>query len=418
MNTSLPKTIPQPLFDDASKLDEPSIKLSEYLNSTNLPEATQEYNLCKKFLESYNASYDTFTSYRREAEKFLHWSWLICHKSIKNIDRNDIRHYIEFVNKPPLHWIANKNAQRFIEKEGNKIPNPAWRPFVVKVSKLQRKSGKMPDQREYLLSNKSLAALLAIISTFFTFLQQENYVAVNPVQLVRQKSQYVQKQQSYKITRKLSHTQWQYVIEAVEEMAQQNNEFERHLFIISMFYLLGLRISELADTPKHTPIMGDFAPDKNDRWWLTAIGKGNKIRDVAMPDALLAALKRYRLSQNLSALPTRGETTPLLAKQRGHGNLKPRQIRNLVQYCFDRAITRLQEANKIDEAQDLAAATVHWLRHTAISEDVEHRPREHVRDDAGHESSVITDHYIDIDRAARHESARNKQLKPYLNSSE
>jgi len=417
-STPPPRIIPQPLFDDAEKLEEPSIKLQEYLNNLNLPEVRSEYNLCKKFLESYSASYDTFNSYRREVEKFLHWSWLIAKKLVKNIERNDIRHYIEFVNQPPLSWIANKNVRRFVIAEGVKIPNPAWRPFVAKVSKLQRKTGKTPNQHDYVLSNKSLAALLAIISTFYTFLQQENYVAVNPVQLVRQKNQYVQKQQSYKITRKLSHTQWQYVIETVEQMAHQNNEYERHLFIISMFYLLGLRISELADTPKHSPTMGDFAPDKNDRWWFTAIGKGNKIRDVAVPDVMLEILKRYREHLGISALPTRGETTPLLAKQRGRGNLKPRQIRNLVQSCFDRAILRLQEAGKEDEAADLATATVHWLRHTAISEDVEHRPREHVRDDAGHESAVITDHYIDIDRVARHESARYKTLKPYLKSSE
>lgn len=415
MNIVGAKPIPQPLFGDITDLaTAPHPQIQGYLNALNLPEVQAEYQLGKKFLDNYNASYDTFNSYRREVEKFLHWSWLICHKPIKNIDRNDIRHYLEFVNKPPLSWIADKQVRRFIEKDGTKTPNPDWRPFVVKISKAQRKAGNLPDKHEYLLSNKSLAALLAGLSTFFTFLQQEGYIEVNPVQLVRQKNQYIQKQQSYKITRKLSHTQWQFVIETAETMSQKNSEYARHLFIISMFYLLGLRISELAATPKHTPIMGDFAPDKNDRWWFTAIGKGNKIRDVAVPDTMLETLKRYRLSQNLTALPARNETTPLLAKQRGHGNLRPRQIRNLVQACFDQAILCLQEAGKNDEAQDLAAATVHWLRHTAISEDVEHRPREHVRDDAGHESSVITDHYIDIDRTARHESARNKQLKPYL----
>ena len=38
-------------------------------------------------------------------------------------------------------------------------------------------------------------------------------------------------------------------------------------------------------------------------------------------------------------------------------------------------------------------ATVHWLRHTGIFEDVKSRPREHVRDDAGHSSGAITDRY-------------------------
>jgi hypothetical protein len=60
----------------------------------------------------------------------------------------------------------------------------------------------------------------------------------------------------------------------------------------------------------------------------------------------------------------------------------------------------------------LRTATVHWLRHTAISADIESRPREHVRDDAGHEDPATTERYIDTDRLARHESARHKSLIP------
>ena len=35
----------------------------------------------------------------------------------------------------------------------------------------------------------------------------------------------------------------------------------------------------------------------------------------------------------------------------------------------------------------------------------------HVRDDAGHGSSAITDRYIDVERAERHASARNKLIQ-------
>ena len=58
----------------------------------------------------------------------------------------------------------------------------------------------------------------------------------------------------------------------------------------------------------------------------------------------------------------------------------------------------------------LMAATVHWLRHTGISEDVKSRPREHVRDDAGHNSSATTNKYIDVELRARHRSAKNKPI--------
>jgi site-specific recombinase XerD len=407
------KKIATPLFDTIDSLREPiPAYITDYLAAIAIPEAQNEFNLGLRFLESYSGSLDTFNAYRREIEKFFHWCWLITQKPIKNIDRDDIRAYFEFTKKPPLTWISTKNAARFVDNQGVKIPNPEWRPFVVKISKAKHKNGEHPDKQNYLLSNKSLAALIAILSTFFTFLEQENYINSNPVQLVRQKNRYIQKHQSQKITRKLSLLQWQFVIETAEQMANTNTEYERHLFLMSIFYLLGLRISEVATNSHYIPIMGNFAPDKHSRWWFTTIGKGNKVRDIAVPDTLLDSLKRYRLSLNLSPLPTRGETTPLLAKSRGMGNIGIRQVRNLVQTCFDRAIYRLRQAGKEDEAQDLETATVHWLRHTAISADVEHRPREHVRDDAGHESAVITDRYIDIDRIARHNSAKNKQLKP------
>lgn len=48
------------------------------------------------------------------------------------------------------------------------------------------------------------------------------------------------------------------------------------------------------------------------------------------------------------------------------------------------------------------------LRHTCISEDVRRRPREHVRDDAGHSSGAITDRYIDVELRERARSAKKK----------
>ena len=97
--------------------------------------------------------------------------------------------------------------------------------------------------------------------------------------------------------------------------------------------------------------MGNFAPDKSGLWWYTTIGKGNKLRDVAVPDELLTALKRYREKLGLSPLPNRGETTPLFRKQKGKDGLGTRQIRNIVQSVFDLAIDQLKAAGKIDEAR-------------------------------------------------------------------
>ena len=73
---------------------------------------------------------DTFATYRREIEHFLHWSWLIAEKSIKSVLRQDIEAYVEFTKSPPTSWIGNRNVSRFINQSGERVPNVAWRPYV------------------------------------------------------------------------------------------------------------------------------------------------------------------------------------------------------------------------------------------------------------------------------------------------
>ena len=81
-------------------------------------------------------------------------------------------------------------------------------------------------------------------------------------------------------------------------------------------------------------------------------------------------------------------------------------------FCFSLS-AQVADADDSQEAESLMEATVHWLRHTGISDDVKIRPREHVRDDAGHSSSAITDKYIDIELKERHKSAKKKLIQTY-----
>jgi hypothetical protein len=87
-------------------------------------------------------------------------------------------------------------------------------------------------------------------------------------------------------------------------------------------------------------------------------------------------------------------------------------IRSLVQECFDRSVIHLQQDGFKEDAQQLIHATVHWLRHTGISDHVKIRPREHVRDDAGHSNSSITDKFFDVDLRNRNDTAKKKKIVP------
>ena len=404
---------PIPLFDTlehvADSVTDRNPPCLPYIESSGVDGARIDYFHALEFLYSYRGSRDTFASYRREIERLLHWSWFVCGQSLKHLRRLDIEAYIDFCQNPSPDWVAFKTAPRFLDKDGLRAPNPEWRPFVIKA-----KPGEDLEKKKFSLSDKALQAVFAVLSSFYTYLVQEEYADNNPVALIRQKSKYLRKQQSKQPIRRLTELQWSFVIETAERLADEHPaQHERTLFVIQALYSMYLRISELAETPRWKPTMGDFQRDMDGNWWFTTVGKGNKERQISVSDAMYAALKRYRKHLGLSEQPIPGETTPLVAKTRGTGGINStRQIRNIVQYCFDQAIESMRQHHS-EDAEMLKAATVHWLRHTGISDDVKHRPREHVRDDAGHGSGAITDKYIDVEMRERHKSAKKKPIKPF-----
>ena len=398
---------PLACFDTVKHID--STVVPEYLTKAQC----NDFEMARSFLQAYTGSLGTFNSYRRDVERLLHWSWHIAGKVLENLKRADIEAFIGFCQKPPAAWISTKKAPRFKVVDGSRVRNSEWRPFVATVSKSAFKKGELPNKANYAPSNGSIKELLAIIGSFFQYLQLEEYTVANPVALIRQKSKFVQRRQAHTTVRRLSTQQWQAVIDTAGQLAEENpTNHERTLFMISALYGMYLRISELCANDRWTPTMNDFYKDHEDRWWFTTVGKGNKERQIAVSDTMLAALRRWRQFRGLSALPTPADKAPLFPALRGNGPLtNTTHIRNIVQSCFDRTIENLRKKGLKDEAEAMMDTTVHWLRHTGISDDVKRRPREHVRDDAGHSTSAITDRYVDIELKERHRSAKEKKIE-------
>ncbi|HVT62949.1 MAG TPA: tyrosine-type recombinase/integrase [Legionellaceae bacterium] len=398
-----------PLFDNLDHIH----KNTEFVVLPDPKFQADFYNVLQ-FLKSYTGSSGTFNSYRREAERLLQWAWNIQKKSLKELKRADIEQFIRFCQNPPAHWISLKKCPRYLKDHERRIPNPEWRPFVVTISKSARQAGATPRLEQFELSQGAIQEIFAILSTLFNFLIAEEYLIANPVALIRQKSKFIRKRQHTAPIRRLSLVQWEAVLAAAEALATKNPELhERTRFILNILYGMYLRISELTASDRWIPMMNDFAKDSNGYWWFTTVSKGNKERQIAVSDAMLACLVRWRKSLGLSPLPTAADNSPLIPKIRGSGPMRdPAPIRRLIQQCFDLAAIELRRANQNEEADHLSAATVHWLRHTGISEDVKIRPREHVRDDAGHSSSATTDRYIDVELEARYLSAQHKIIYP------
>lgn len=410
--------MPIPLFDGLDNLDSsfnlqlPLIK-AQLADQLVFDDIYKDYKRSCDFLHAYRGSAETFKSYRREIERLLQWTWFVRLKTLKELRRSDLEVFLEFCQAPPKNWIGIKHVSRFVEKDGLRSSNPEWRPFIAAISKKAHRDGHAPNVKDYTLSQSALQAIFAILSSYFNYLEQEEYTFGNPIAQIRQKSKFLRKHHGKKTIRRLSELQWAYIVETAEMMANQEPALhERTLFIMNALFAMYLRISELAASERWVPQMGHFYKDMDNNWWFKTVGKGNKERDISVSNAMLSALKRYRQNLGLSSLPSPAESTPLISKAMGKGAIVgTRHIRRIVQGCFDKTIERMKIDGFHDDADMLAAATVHWLRHTGISEDVKIRPREHVRDDAGHSSSAITDQYIDIELRARHMSAKNKPIK-------
>ncbi|OGT44513.1 MAG: integrase [Gammaproteobacteria bacterium RIFCSPHIGHO2_12_FULL_38_11] len=409
MNSKQPY-IPQAIFDSIEflKYDGHPAHLDIKFN--------EDFKRGKQFLLSYKNNDATFNSFRREIERFAQYCWFMLKKNMREMKRDDIEEYLLFCQKPPTLWIGNQSVPRFVvNRDGLRIPNKKWRPFLVSVSKSERKDGKTPNRRDYQLSEKAFREIFTILNCYYNFLIQQDFAEINPILQIKQKNRFYRSDQTKTKIRRISELQWKTVIETAERMAKENpDKHERTLFIISLLYGMYLRISELVSSPRWTPTMNDFAKDHDKNWWFTTAGKDNKERQIAASPSILSALKRWRAHLKLSpTLPLPNDNAPLIPAMRGNNAVTDTShIRKIMQDCFDEAIFTLRKKKLEEDAQELSQATVHWLRHTGISDDIKIRPREHVRDDAGHSSSSITDKYIDISLKERHASAKKKILRP------
>ncbi|HJN38052.1 MAG TPA: site-specific integrase [Gammaproteobacteria bacterium] len=393
-----------PVFGESSslKFDKTPECLNEYFLQLEIDNISSDYQVSKLFLKSYTHSKDTYNVYRREVERFLQWVWRIKKTSIQAVNREFITEYLDFIKKPPASWVGNQQEPRYLDKQGAMTANPKWRPFVISKDR---------DISSFQFTNNSIKSLLASLSTYFGFLMQENYININPIQQLRQKTQLIRSFQSTRVTRILSAKQWSFIIDEISVRAKSDSQYMRHYFILSMFYLLGVRISELSSDKHQCPMMSDFKCDNKGRWWFQTIGKGNKQREIAIPKALLSIFEEYRISIGLTPLPVYNESYPLIPKLKGQGGIGTRQIHKVVTECFKIAADQFKLLGETEDAERLLSATPHWLRHTSISHDVEHRPLIHVQMDAGHSKISTTSDYVELDYEDRYQSAQSKSLK-------
>jgi len=402
-----------PLFDAVEHLEDGNPTVNQYLARITLNQVSDAaliYEYAVDWLLEQRYSDNNYKTYRSELTTFLYWTFEVEQISVADITRRILMRYIDYCMNPPVELIAYRNVAQFVLNRDidERVPNPLWRPFLGK----KRDGLELP----YKITNKALKTKLAILSSFFTYLINEEYTERNPAMMLMKNGRFKNGSQGLIMheddedIRAFSDLQWSYIISTAEQLAAEAPEqHERTLFLISLMYSCYLRISEVAARPGFSPVMGQFRRDTKTGVWGFHIprSKGGKKRTVAL---------------GLSPLPVPNEDTPLFVRHRAAGrgrevgllnaNLGIRQLREEIGRLFQQAADAAERDGLAQDAQEMRQMTAHSIRHTGISHDINlnKRPLSHVQADAGHDSIDTTSQYLHTSRVERHESAAGKPL--------
>jgi len=385
--------------------------------SKQIPDAREDFLYTQSFLKSYSRKSEaTYRGYRNEVERLLLWAWTVVGKSVIQLKRPDLEGYFDFVHNPPAAWVGDSVQDRFKIIGGECRQNKNWRPFAGKLAKEDRKQAMVEgadikvSRDGHTLSHEAMKICYSAVSAFYDYLTDEGYAFGNPIPAIRKQSPYLIKGTTQKNIKRLSDLQWDFVLECAEKAADKDPLHERTLFVIATLKTLYLRVSELSDRTNWQPAWKHYWQDTDGNNWLKVLGKGNKLRDVSVPSALLPYIDRYqRYRTSLSS--SFGINSAMVAKNRGSGGMTSRQLRRIVQQAFDLAYDQMVAEGFGREAKALREATTHWLRHTGASQDIATRPLKHMSDDLGHASMGTTDQvYIQSDMKERAKSGKGRDV--------
>ncbi len=407
---------PVPLFPPY--LDLVDFDLEDYpelddLFSANEPWWLEQFNWGKVFLVyiGRNKSVHTYDRFRNDVERFLLWSFIEKKKPIDQLRKSDFLEYADFCWQPPVSWIGTSNQERFKIANGYSSANEHWFPFKIQAPK-SLKSQYVVDKKKYRPSQQTLTSMFTAIIAFYNYLMSEDYCVGNPAQIAKKDCRHFIIDSQVKEIKRLTASQWQYVLDTAVEMADENPIFERNLFVIAALKTLFLRISELSERPNWSPVMSNFWQDEDENWWLKVFGKSRKLRDITVPTDFLPFLERYRTSRGLLGLPASNENSILVEKVRGQGGMTSRHLRRLVQAVFDQAYENMRVSAGANKALKLKEASSHWLRHTGASMEIERgRPLKDISEDLGHASMATTDTvYVQSENKKRAESGKRRKV--------
>lgn len=340
------------------------------------------------FLREYKDSPETLRSYAKEIERLLLWCIHIAKVNISSLRRDHLLTYQDFLKNPaPKKSWCGPSVSRHNK---NDSVNSNWRPFVKG------------------LGGNSIKKAIKILDSFFNYLVQTNYLIGNPLAVDRRRKKRHQSSPRI-IDRYLELDEIYAVLDSLSEYPIQgeDNQFQiiRVRYILLLLFYTGLRIAEAANHRMEHFIQ------REGNWFLRIVGKGKKLREIPVPDALLKALADFRLKVGLpSPQPQFKEKTPLIPMQNLIQSISTRRIDQILKWAFNLGANKF-EIKQPRKASKLRSASAHWLRHSYVTYLLDSgAPLKVAQENAGHSDIGTTMLYRHVAQEDRFEATRNLSL--------
>lgn len=326
----------------------------------------------------------TQRSYRKEAERLLLWAILERGKPLSSLTVEDATAFANFLQSPPEAWCGPRHRQRW---------SPLWRPL------------------EGPLSAVALRQALTIVRSLYAFLVAQHYVTGNPFAAVASPRTPARPLGS---SRSLSVEQWEHFEAFVRgDAGTASASRERTARAVRWLYATGLRTAEIcaARCAHLEPLTYTDAEGREGQGWLlNVVGKGDKYRQVPIPNHLVAEFGQALAAQGRPPEPDAPENADV-AILASFGMPVPQAwtasgLYKAMKAAFARCAEQLQ-AKDAPAAERLRRASTHWLRHTHGTHALNGRPGhapvpiQIIQNNLGHASIGTTSGYLTTEKQER-----------------
>jgi len=340
---------------------------------------------------------NTQRAYLREGERFLLWAVLRQRRPLSSMRVEDCLAYRDFIADPPADWCGPRGRGRW---------SPLWRPF------------------EGPLSPRAQTLTLTVLQNLYRYLVDTNYLIGNPWQGIA----FSKKKTGKKATRpdagrSFTQAQWQFMQNKLAALSDTSAN-RRLSFTLHLMHATGLRISEAlgvkADDLRWVSYPDPDGGETAEGWELTVMGKGSKLRTVAVSYEVVNELARYLESRGLDIDPESAanqgvfligkavdvEKTAPWSPQRirevnPRGGISASTLQAQFKVFFNVCADELAQVDH-RASQRFQDASAHWMRHThgthAAAAGV---PLDVLKDSMGHESLETTSIYLTSEQRRR-----------------